>query len=288
MSIDEARVRAALARLVPPDELPAQFLWQPLPGGVNARSVRVTFGNRDWALRLPHQGAAGLLDVASEARVLTSAARADIAPRVVGIDVPSGVLATEYLVHARPWDPVAAREAANVERAARLLRALHEVTTDAPRYAAAAIAESYLADPVFDRSRLEEQEVEWARDLSLLAQRYDVRHPPSVLCHNDLVAANVLDDGDLKLVDFEYAVLGAPILDLAGLAAMNDYSAAQCAELLGAYYGGEGAPFSLDELAEVVRMLRLMAYFWARIGAARAGGSAGYARIAEEMLEFLK
>jgi thiamine kinase-like enzyme len=90
------------------------------------------------------------------------------------------------------------------------------------------------------------------------------RYPPSVVCHNDLVAANVLEAGDLMLVDFEYAARAAPILDLASLAAMNDFTDHERNELLRAYYRTPNAPVSPAELADVVRMVRLMAFFWAR------------------------
>jgi thiamine kinase-like enzyme len=79
-----------------------------------------------------------------------------------------------------------------------------------------------------------------------------------------LVAANVLETGDLMLIDFEYAARAAPILDLASLAAMNDFTNDDQRELLRAYYASSNAPVSLPELADVVRMVRLMAFFWAR------------------------
>ena len=108
-------------------------------------------------------------------------------------------------------------------------------------------------------------------------------HVPSVLCHNDLVAANVLDDGDLVLVDFEYAVRSAPVLDLAGLAGLNDYGERACRELLDAYHGEGPAQISLAELQEIVRMVRLVAYFWARLGELRVADSASYSELAAEL-----
>jgi thiamine kinase-like enzyme len=93
---------------------------------------------------------------------------------------------------------------------------------------------------------------------------YVSRYPPSAVCHNDLVAANVLEARDLLLVDFEYAARAAPILDLASLAAMNDFTDDDRRKLLHAYYASSNAPVSPAELADVVRMVRLMAFFWAR------------------------
>ncbi len=285
MNIDEQRVRAALARLLPARDVPRELEWRLLAGGVNARSAHVSFSGREWVLRFSHEGASSLLDVAGEARVQAAAAAAGLAPPVVGVDEDSELLATEYLAGARPWDPAAARDVRNIQRIARTLRALHGVDVVTHRYAATAIAQSYVRD---DAIAGHADTVARAPDLLELAHRYDARYPPSTLCHNDLVAANVLDDGSLKLVDFEYAVLGTPMLDLAGLAAMNDYSAAQCSALLAAYYGDCVAPERAEDLVRIMRMLRLMSLFWARIGAARAVDPVAHSQIAEQMLERLK
>jgi thiamine kinase-like enzyme len=289
VSIGDAEVRAALAALMPAEEIPETLAWQFLAGGVNRRSVRVAVAGGQWVVRLPHGGAASLLDLATEARVTAAAALAGVAPPLVGADPQTGVLATEYFSGARPWDPPAARRTANVERIAKLLVRLHAVAVDVPPYSATSVAEGYLTALATDRAGAGRGAIEprWAAELVGLAERYDAAYPPSVLCHNDLVAANVLDAGDLKLVDFEYAVLGAPILDLAGLAAMNDYTAAQCERLLNTYYRNCAAPFAPDELRGVVRMLRLIAFFWARVGERRAGGAA-YSRFAERMSELLE
>ena len=112
---------------------------------------------------------------------------------------------------------------------------------------------------------------------------YDATHAPTVLCHNDLVAANVLDDGRLVLVDFEYAVRGAPVLDLAGLAGMNDYGARERRELLAAYCGDDRAGDRGDGARRIVRLVRLMAFFWARLGELRAGESTAYRELAAEL-----
>jgi thiamine kinase-like enzyme len=111
-----------------------------------------------------------------------------------------------------------------------------------------------------------------------------VAYPPTALCHNDLVAANVLDDdGSLVLVDFEYAVRGAPILDLANLAGMNDYGARERRDLLAAYRGEDRSGVTEAELDKIIRLVRLIAFFWARLGELRAADATAYCELAAEL-----
>jgi thiamine kinase-like enzyme len=61
---------------------------------------------------------------------------------------------------------------------------------------------------------------------------------PIIFGHNDLLPANILDDGNrLWLIDFEYAGFSTAMFDLAGAASNAKMNAAQANSLLSAYLG---------------------------------------------------
>ena len=61
---------------------------------------------------------------------------------------------------------------------------------------------------------------------------------PIVFGHNDLLPANLLDDGNrLWLIDFEYAGFSTAMFDLAGLSSNAGFSPEESEALLGAYFG---------------------------------------------------
>jgi thiamine kinase-like enzyme len=247
----------------------------PLSGGTHRRSWLATFADgRKAVLRMPLRRSNALLDAPTEARATDAAAAAGVAPAVIAVDAASGVLLTEYRAGAR-WTPAEARRPANVARLTAVLRTLHDLPTALPTFAAERIAARYLGE--LPRGVSEPRAREWGDELVSLARRYDARCAPSAFCHNDLVAANVLDDGGLALVDFEYAVRAEPLLDLANLAAMNGFDAAQRRALLETYAHATPSPAELAELEWLVRMQRLMAWFWALLGDANADDSSLYA-----------
>lgn len=277
---DEGAARAALERVLGSGADSRGSQLAPLAGGTHRRSWLVTFADgRRAVLRLPTAYSNALLDVTAEARAVTEAAAAGLAPAVMAVDAESGVLLTEYRCGTR-WDAPDVHRAANVARLAALLRVLHELPTELPVFAAERIAARYLA--ALPRDVREPRAAQWGDELLLLARRYDERYAPDAFCHNDLVAANVLDDGELALVDFEYAVRADPLLDLANLAGMNGFDAAEQRTLLAAYYGAPPTSVELLELRSIVRMVQLMAWFWALLGAAGTDDESLYERYLAE------
>ena len=263
----EPAILARLARLLRVEA--SELRVEPLTGGISNRGFLLTRGSDQWAVRLPLPDCTGkTLDPKTEARVLRIAAAAKLTPEAVVCDAETGALVTRYLRGARPLNAEQVRDHAKIDRIAATMRRLHDLPTPGglTAFRPTELARTYVDAPrgsTGTQQDLVNERRRWGREFKHLAQVYEAAFRPTSLCHNDLVAANILDDGQVWLVDFEYAVLAHPILDLAGLAGLNGFGRDAARRLLSAYFGPGPAPVSLAQLDQVIRLVQLMAFFWA-------------------------
>jgi thiamine kinase-like enzyme len=85
---------------------------------------------------------------------------------------------------------------------------------------------------------------ELPRYVALASELEAVQVPlPIVFGHNDLLPANILDDGErLWLIDFEYAGFSTAMFDLAGATSNAGLSPEEAEDFLGAYFGSSADP----------------------------------------------
>jgi aminoglycoside phosphotransferase (APT) family kinase protein len=280
VTTSEKQIRAALRRVWPDPSTVEKTQIRALGGGLNDRAYLVVAAERRHVLRLPVTSSVAWLDIATEARAMRAAAAADLAPAVIAVDVEHGLLLTDY--RTTLWAPDLIRQPAVIAMIVRVLRQLHRLPVELPVYSVQAFTSTYLAALASSSVRaLSAEEGRWAVELAQLGRDFDTTHAPTSFCHNDLGAANILIDGAAaRLIDFEYAGRGAPLLDLASLAGMNDFNEAQRRQLLDEYYGtAPGAP-SMHDLDDAVRMVRLLAYFWGRVAEKRLADPRAHVELA--------
>jgi thiamine kinase-like enzyme len=237
---------------------------RPLPGGITNRNYRVTDQRRDFVARLgadlSHLG----VFRHNERLCQQQAALAGIAPEVVYHQ--KSVLVSQF-VEGRTLEEADLAQRDVLQRLVETLRCLHgsrhrltgELLYFCPFQTArtyAATARELGAEPPSDIADLLE-------DAAHLAHQIAPFRP--TLCHNDLLAANLIDNGErLWLVDWEYAGMGHPLFDLAGVSANCGLSPEEEAALLGDYQGATH-PASLLELRILKTVSLLRESLWAVI-----------------------
>ncbi len=190
-------------------------------------------------IRLPGRDTELLgIDRAAEGAAAAAAAELGIAPPVTALleDPPCLVCA---FVPGRQVDEEDLRGPELLERLARTLATLHDsgARVDAS-FSPFRVVEEYEATA---RGRGAATPAEYAR-AHACAERIEAAfggpdHDP-VLCHNDLLAGNLLVDRDtLQIVDWEYAGIGDRWFDLGNLAVNNGLGPDEEERLLTAYFG---------------------------------------------------
>ena len=247
----------SLERLAP---LLGQLEGEPLPldGGITNRNFRVRLGGSDVVVRLPGKDTALLgIDREAEREANECAARAGVAPQVAALLEDPPCLVTAF-VEGGTMSAEALREPAALARVAAALRAVHGCEPVAATFSAFRIVEDYA-----EKARTRGGEVPSAYGRShptavKIEAALRWRPHQSVLCHNDLLAANFIDSPDgLRIVDWEYAGMGDRYFDLGNFAVNNELDDEQEEALLAAYFG---EPASAGQLA-ALRLMRFMSDF---------------------------
>jgi thiamine kinase-like enzyme len=218
---------------------PGKVVVSPLGGGMTNHNYRVTSGGDDFVVRmgrdLPEHGVMRFNELAAA----RAAHAAGISPEVVF--AADGVLVSRF-IHGRTLTDSDVRRP---QMLAPLIDLIHRCHRDIPRHLRgpaltfwvfqvirnyAAVLREVPVNPLASRMA----------ELMTMAQQLEQAIGPIdlVFGHNDLLAANFMDDGQrLWLIDWDYAGFNSPLFDLANLSSNNGFSAEQNDELLVSYFG---------------------------------------------------
>jgi Ser/Thr protein kinase RdoA (MazF antagonist) len=250
----------------------------PLPSGASGQSYRLRTPAGEFAAKIFLPDAPALLGPCDQFALLGVLAASGIAPKPVACDAGARLLVTEFLADAATVTALALLQSEHIAALAALLRKLHAVAYAVPPYAPRTYAESYLVRSGGLQALSRADRARWDELIALVARPLP---GPPCLCHNDLTAENLLLGRRLRLIDFDYAALAAPILDLASVVFMNALPPATADQLLEAYYDGP-APYSVEEFARVQRLIALLAHFWALAAGENAAAVVAAYRIRDD------
>ncbi len=208
---------------------------EPLLGGITNKNYLVSDGRRRAVVRyggdIPVHGVMRFNELAAA----KAAAAAGISPRVLYAAAPFLVM---DFIEGRTYEPEDVRE--NRERCLWLIKRAH-------REMLAHLRGPTLCFNVFHviRDYAHSLQEKGSRALPLLARLLErarwleraVGPIDLVFAHNDLLAANFIDDGArLWLIDWDYAGWGTPLFDLGGLSSNNGFTAGENDLMLADYF----------------------------------------------------
>jgi thiamine kinase-like enzyme len=229
---------AALQRV--PETAKHDLTLTPLSGGITNRNYLVTLAGEPerYVIRLGGNDT-HLLGISREVEhaATVAAAGVGIGPEVTAFIRPEGYLVTRFIVGS-PVSLEGIHEPLTLERVADSLRRIHGGPAIPGLFVPLRIVEAYRA---LATSRGIREPAAWGRahDVGRLIERALLEAPIELRpCHNDLLNANFIDDGErIRVVDWEYAGMGDPFFDLGNVSINHDLTTEEDAILLEAYEG---------------------------------------------------
>jgi len=188
--------------------------FEVLGGGITNHNARVEVDGQVYVLRVAGADTDLLgIDRQVELEASRAAEALGIGPEVVAFVEPEGWLVTRFVDGEVPSEEEM-REPAMIVRVADALRRFHGAPAIAGTFDSFRVVANYRRIAL-ERGGSVPDRYGWAYDI---ARRIEASRgsPVAVPCHNDLLNANFLDDGErLWIVDWEYAGMGDRFFDLA-------------------------------------------------------------------------
>lgn len=228
-----------------------------LTGGITNKNYRVEVNGESFVLRLGGTNTEHLgIDRSIERDATAAAASLGVAPEVIYFIEPEGYLVTRF-IKGRPLPALEITEPKNLKRVVDALKQIHALPAIPKTFSPFRVVEDY-AQTVkahgvntfpanFDYLLAKMREVESAFNKEPFTPK---------LCHNDLLNENFLDDGRMRIIDWEYAGMGDVFFDLANFAVNHQLNDEQDRLLLTLYFG-EATPKRLARL----KLMKVMSDF---------------------------
>lgn len=235
-----------------------------LAGGTMNETYRVETSAGRFVVRVHNSSAASLgADHEREARLHAAAAGAGLAPALIHVDARFEFLVMEQ-VPGSTWE---AGDFARADRLSHLGAALHALhCVPAPTVTPFDLEASLLRLA----ARLTAQLPSEAAEIAQLIERARAElrltgssQRPAAIVHNDLYHGNLIGSDRLYLLDWEYAAVADPLLDLACVLAYYPQAAPHRDALMDSSRLGRVA--SPEMLSSATWLFVLMSYFWYRI-----------------------
>jgi thiamine kinase-like enzyme len=207
-----------------------------LSGGITNNNFRIDVGGETFVLRIPGTDAE-LLGINREYEYAANLAAGElgISPEVYYFIRPEGYLVTRFIT-GRSIPPDEIRQPENIRRVMHILRKIHGMPEIPGVFNVFQIVAEY--SEIIRRYHVKyPPDYDWMIERVRAAEKA-LRKYPGVLspCHNDLLNANFLTNGNIYILDWEYAGMGDIFFDLANFSAHHNLTDEQDNWLLKCYF----------------------------------------------------
>ncbi|MDT4921562.1 MAG: hypothetical protein QOI15_2464 [Pseudonocardiales bacterium] len=234
----EQAVEAVLGRL--PSLAGAHVRLDLLTGGLTNRNYHVTTDTGAEYVARFFASSGGLLAIDRDAEYHNAQLAADsgVAPRIVDHSPDDGVLLIEW-IDGRTFSDADLDDPTALDRVAAACRLLHSGSPFVSDFDMFEVQRRYLATVRESGFRLPEDYSSFEPTVRRIEHVLRASAAATVPCHNDLLAANIMDDGrQLWLIDYELAGNNDPCFELGNIWSEAGLEVDRLEHLVAAYYGG--------------------------------------------------
>lgn len=211
---------------------------EPLSGGMTNLNFKVSDGAEKYVVRLGSDDPIHLISRANEKAVCKAAFEAGLSPELIHSE--PGILVVRF-IEGQVFQESDVRNDQHVSRITTLLKKFHHTI---PQNLQSIPVMFWVFQILRHYQNLLHEGGSLHRDLltelnkNAVTLEKAVGKVDIVFGHNDLLAANFIDDGEkIWLIDFDYAGFNSPLFDLSNLASNNELSTEQEITMLEAYFG---------------------------------------------------
>ncbi len=228
------------------DRIASLPCWQgeidiaPLSGGMTNVNFKVRDDSGDYVVRFGEDDPIHLISRRNEIACCKAAHAAGLSPELIYHE--TGILVARF-IEGQVYAEADVREAQKLNRIIDLLRRFHhEMPTRFDQVPVMFWVFQVLRHYHNLLTRGDSAHKTRLPELAAITRELETAVGPVeiVFGHNDLLAANFIDDGEkIWLIDFDYAGFNSPLFDLSNLASNNELEAEQEQQMLEQYFGSE-------------------------------------------------
>lgn len=215
------------------------FTATKLPGGLTNRNYRAVGADGTSVVVRMTSPQSGVLTIDREMEFdnASAAAARGVAPAVLGRSRPLAATVIQW-IDGKTLEPMDLDDSEMISRLAGVCRQLHHGGRFSTDFDMFEVQRRYLDVVLSEGYRLPARYLDFADQVARVEIALAAFAGGSVPCHNDLLAANVMDDGErLWLIDFEYSGNNDPCFELGNLWSEATLPLERLEELVTAYLG---------------------------------------------------
>lgn len=232
---------------------------KPLRLGMTNKSFLFEVNQGCYIFRIPGEGTDILINRDQEYAVYKAIEPLNISDSIIYFDHATGVKISRFEANCRPADPESSDD---LDACMWIARKLHQSGITVPhRFDFRERINCYEKHAEAKHGILFYDYREVRAKMNTLLDIIDEIQPPQLLTHVDLICDNfILREGEIKLLDWEYAGMCDPLADIAMFAIYSYFSEAQVEDLMYRYFQRPPEP---EERLRVYIYVSLAGFLWA-------------------------